>query len=127
MGVLKGVLICVFSVYYYMLLLGFLSLKITPRRLYCLVFLTTGMAWIHALTFLGLGVALIITGCLSLLLSKQYNIKQKLIVRKGSELSARSESITGIDVIETNVFAFNAFLGPSEEMLFHFHDSRSFP
>ena len=53
--------------------------------------------------------------------------KQKLIVRKGSELSARSESITGIDVIETNSFALNAFLGPSEEMLFHFHDSRSFP
>ena len=53
--------------------------------------------------------------------------KQKLIVRKGSELSARSESITGIDIIETNSFAFNAFLGPSEEMLFHFHDSRSFP
>ena len=35
--------------------------------------------------------------------------KQKLIVRIGSELGARSESITGIDVIETNSFAFNAF------------------
>ena len=53
--------------------------------------------------------------------------KQKLILRKDSELVARSKSIVGIDVIEKNMFAFGAFSEPSEKTLFHFHDSRSFP
>tara|TARA_B100000700_G_scaffold54028_1_gene57710 strand:- start:320 stop:1366 length:1047 start_codon:yes stop_codon:yes gene_type:complete len=53
--------------------------------------------------------------------------KQKLIARKGSELVARSQSISGINVIEKNMFAFDAFSEPSEKTLFHFHDSRSFP
>ena len=53
--------------------------------------------------------------------------KQKLIVRKDSELVSRSQSISGIDVIEKNMFALDTFSVPSEKMLFHFHDSRSFP
>ena len=53
--------------------------------------------------------------------------KQKLIVRKDSELVSRSQSISGIDVIEKNMFALDTFLESSEKMLFHFHDSRSFP
>tara|TARA_B100000131_G_C18027077_1_gene576848 strand:+ start:48 stop:1094 length:1047 start_codon:yes stop_codon:yes gene_type:complete len=52
--------------------------------------------------------------------------KQKLIVRKNSELSERSQSISGIDVLEANMFAFDIFLEPSQKTLFHFHDSRSF-
>ena len=53
--------------------------------------------------------------------------KQKLIVRKDSELVSRSQSISRIDVIEKNMFALDTFSEPSEKMLFHFHDSRSFP
>ena len=53
--------------------------------------------------------------------------KQKLIARKDSELVKRSQTISGIDVIEKNIFAFDAFSETSEKTLFHFHDSRSFP
>ena len=53
--------------------------------------------------------------------------KQKLIARKDSALVKRSQTISGIDVIEKNMYAFDAFLEPSEKTLFHFHDSRSFP
>lgn len=54
-------------------------------------------------------------------------VNQKLIVRKDSELSKRTQSIRGIDVMETNIFAFGAFSEPTQKTFFHFHDSRSFP
>ena len=52
--------------------------------------------------------------------------KQKLIARKDSELTKRSQYLRGLDVIETNFFGLNAFSKVSEKSLFHFHDSRSF-
>ena len=58
---------------------------------------------------------------------EERGFKQKLIVRKNSELSKRSKSIRDIDVIETNIFAFGAFCGSTQKTFFHFHDSRSFP
>ena len=53
--------------------------------------------------------------------------KQKVIARKDSELVKRLQTISGIDVIEKNMFGFDAFSETSEKTLFHFHDSRSFP
>ena len=53
--------------------------------------------------------------------------KQKVIARKDSELVKRLQTISGIDVIEKNMFGFDAFSETSEKTLLHFHDSRSFP
>ena len=53
--------------------------------------------------------------------------KQKLIARNDSELSVRCQSIDDLDVLETNLFSFDAFSSISEKTLLHFHDSRSFP
>ena len=53
--------------------------------------------------------------------------KQKLIARNNSELSSRCQSIDDLDVIETNLFSFDAFSEASDKTLIHFHDSRSFP
>ena len=49
--------------------------------------------------------------------------KQKLIARNNSELSSRCQSIDDLDVIETNLMAFDALKKVPEETLFHFHDS----
>ena len=57
----------------------------------------------------------------------QRGFNQKLISKKGSELSIRCESISGLEVIQTNLFGLDAFLRQSKGMQFHFHDSRSFP
>ena len=53
--------------------------------------------------------------------------KQKLIARNNSELSSRCQSIDDLDVIEANLFSFDAFSKASDKTLIHFHDSRSFP
>ena len=53
--------------------------------------------------------------------------KQKLIARNNSELSTRCQSIDDLDVIEANLFSFDAFSKASDKTLLHFHDSRSFP
>ena len=44
--------------------------------------------------------------------------KQKLIARKDSELTKRSQYLRGLDVIETNYFGLNAFSKVSEKSLF---------
>lgn len=53
--------------------------------------------------------------------------KQKIIARNNSELSTRCQSIDDLDVIEANLFSFDAFSKASDKTLLHFHDSRSFP
>ena len=53
--------------------------------------------------------------------------KQKLIARNNSQLSTLCQSIDDLEVLETNLFSFDAFSKASDKTLFHFHDSRSFP
>ena len=53
--------------------------------------------------------------------------KLKLIARNYSELGSRCQSIDDLDVIETNLYSFDAFSEASDKTLIHFHDSRSFP
>ncbi len=52
--------------------------------------------------------------------------KQKLIARKDSELTKRCQSLSGLEVIETNLFGLNVFSKAPKKSFFHFHDSRSF-
>lgn len=57
----------------------------------------------------------------------QEGYKQRLIARKGSELSARCQSISQLDILETSFLAFDSFSNSEDNIFFHFHESRSFP
>ena len=65
-------------VWFFVPLLMILSLKITPLRLYILIFITTVVVWIKQIVFLGPAIALIIVAYFSVVLSDKYNLRQKL-------------------------------------------------